>query len=225
MFKRLDTPNNKRFYSKVLLYSSFIMMFAIIGISLFSFELTKVMTKSKEFWGAVVIIPILAMSVFFVNLKDFSVYGLHFAKKTRIIGTIVVLSTILSLVFNFIFIPIWGITGAAVATLLSQFIFWIACYYFSQKAFFIPYEIRKITIIFFCGAALSFSSLLINGMDLIPRMFIKTACLISFPFILYLFNFYEPVELQAIKGFIKKWSKIKNFKMNLLSLKGITDEL
>jgi O-antigen/teichoic acid export membrane protein len=225
MFKRLDTPNNKRFYSKVLLYSSFIMMFAIIGISLFSFELTKVMTKSKEFWGAVVIIPILAMSVFFVNLKDFSVYGLHFAKKTRIIGTIVVLSTILSLVFNFIFIPIWGITGAAVATLLSQFIFWIASYYFSQKAFFIPYEIMKITIMFFCGAALSFSSLLINGMDLIPRMFIKTACLISFPFILYLFNFYEPIELQAIKGFINKWSKIKNFKMNLLSLKGITDEL
>src|SRR5664279_4127833 len=31
MFKRLDTPNNKRFYSKVLLYSSFIMMFGIIG--------------------------------------------------------------------------------------------------------------------------------------------------------------------------------------------------
>ena len=78
---------------------------------------------------------------------------------------------------------------------------------------------------FFFGAALSFSSLLINGMDLIPRMFIKAACLISFPFILYLFNFYEPVELQAIKGFINKWSKIRNLKSNLGSLKGITDDL
>jgi O-antigen/teichoic acid export membrane protein len=225
MFKRLDTPDNKRFYSKVLLYSSFVMMFAIVGVSLFSFELTKVMTKSKEFWGAVVIVPVLAMSIFFINLKDFSVYGLHFAKKTRIIGLIVVLSTVLSLVFNIIFIPIWGITGAAVATLLSQFIYWIACYYFSQKAFFIPYEIRKITIMFFCGAVLSFSSLIINGMDLIPRMFIKTACLISFPFILYLFNFYEPIELQSIRGFINKWSKIKNLKTNLNSLKRITDDL
>jgi len=134
---------------------------------------------------------------------------LHFAKKTRIIGTIVVLSTVLSLVFNILLIPIWGITGAAIATLLSQFIYWIACYYFSQKAFFIPYEIRKIIIMFFCGAALSFSSLLVNGMDLLPRMIIKTVLLVSFPFILYLFNFYEPVELQSIRGFISKWSKIK----------------
>ncbi|HEY5470201.1 MAG TPA: polysaccharide biosynthesis C-terminal domain-containing protein [Bacteroidales bacterium] len=225
MFKRLDTPDNKRFYSKVLLYSSFVMMFAIVGVSLFSFELTKVMTKSKEFWGAVVIVPILAMSIFFINLKDFSVYGLHFAKKTRIIGSIVVISTILSLLLNIIFIPIWGITGAAVATLLSQFIYWLACYYFSQKVFFIPYEIRKITIMFLCGAALSFSSLLINGMDLLPRMVIKIICLGSFPFILYLFNFYEPVELQSIRGFINKWSNIKNLKSNLSSLRGITDEL
>jgi O-antigen/teichoic acid export membrane protein len=183
------------------------------------------MTKSKEFWGAVVIVPILAMSIFFINLKDFSVYGLHFAKKTRIIGSIVVVSTILSLILNIIFIPVWGITGAAVATLLSQFIYWLACYYFSQKVFFIPYEIRKITIMFLCGAALSFSSLLVNGMDLLPRMFIKTVCLVSFPFILYLFKFYEPVELQSIRGFINKWSNIKNLKSNLSSLKGITDEL
>jgi len=77
----------------------------------------------------------------------------------------------------------------------------------------------------FTGAALSFSSLLINGMDLLPRMLIKTICLASFPFILYLFNFYEPVELQAIRGFISKWSKVRNLKYNLNSLKGISDEL
>jgi hypothetical protein len=78
---------------------------------------------------------------------------------------------------------------------------------------------------FFCGAVLSFSSLLVNDMDLLPRMIIKTVLLVSFPFILYLFNFYEPVELQSIKGFITKWSKIKNLKSNLSSLKGITDDL
>ena len=62
-------------------------------------------------------------------------------------------------------------------------------------------------------------------MDLLPRMIIKTLCLVSFPFILYLFNFYEPIELQVIRGFITKWSKIKDLKTNLHSLKGISDEL
>lgn len=225
MIKRIDSPDNKRFYSKVLLYSSYIVMFAIVGISLFSFEIIKVIATSRAYWDAVVIVPMLSLSIFFVNMKEVTVYGLHIAKRTRIIGIIVVFCTILSLVLNIMFIPIWDITGAAVATLISQFIYWFACYYYSQKVFYVPYEIRKIIIMLATGAVLSFSSLLINGMDLLPRMAIKTLCLVSFPFILYLFKFYEPIELQAIRGFFTKWSKIRNLKSNLNSLKGITDEL
>jgi len=225
MIKKISSPDNKRFYSKVLLYSSYILMFAIVGVSLFSFEIIKVLAKSKDFWGAVVIIPVLSLSIFFVNMKEVTVYGLHIAKKTRIIGIIVVFSTILSLVLNFLLIPIWDITGAAVATLFSQAIYWYSCYYYSQKVFFVPYEIRKIFVMLLTGAILSFSSLFINGMDLLPRIIIKTGCFASFPFILYLFNFYEPIELKSIGGFINKWSKIKNLKSNLNSLKGITDEL
>jgi O-antigen/teichoic acid export membrane protein len=225
MIKRMDSPNNKRFYSKVLLYTSFVLMFTIIGVSLFSYEIIKVIAGSNKFWDAVVIIPILSLSVFFVNMKEVTVYGLHIAKKTNIIGIIVVFTSILSLALNFLLIPIWDITGASIATLIGQFIYWFSCYYFSQKVFYVPYEIRKITKMFIVGAALSFSSLLINGMDLLPRLIIKTVSLLSFPFILYLFRFYEPIELQSIRGIITKWSKIKNFRYNLNSLKGISDEL
>jgi O-antigen/teichoic acid export membrane protein len=225
MIKKMDAPDNKRFYSKALLYSSYILMFAIIGVSLFSFEITKIISGSRQFWDAVIIIPLLALANFFVNMKEITVYGLHIAKKTSIIGTIVVFSTVLGLALNFILIPIWSITGSAVATLVTQFVYWYACYHYSQKVFYVPYEIRKILIMLATGAALSFSSLLINGMDLLPRLLIKTACLASFPFILYIFNFYEKVELQAIRGFVNKWSNFNNFKSNLNSLKGITDEL
>jgi O-antigen/teichoic acid export membrane protein len=225
MIKRMDSPGNKRFYSKTLLYTSFVVMYVIIGISLYSFEIIKVIASSKQFWDAVIVIPLLSLSYFFVNMKEITVYGLHIAKKTSIIGTIVVFSTVMSLGLNFLLIPVWSITGAAVATLLTQFIYWYACYYYSQKVFYVPYEIRKVALILITGATLSFSSLLINGMDLLPRLVIKTICLVSFPFILYLFRFYEPVELQAIRGFIIKWSKIRDIKTNLNSLKGITDEL
>jgi O-antigen/teichoic acid export membrane protein len=224
MIKRMDSPDNKRFYSKVLLYSSYVLMIGIVGISLFSLEIIKVIATSKAYWDAVVIIPLISLSFFFANMKEVTVYGLHIAKKTRIIGIIVVFSTVLSLVLNFLLIPVWDITGAAVATLLSQFLYWYACYYYSQKVFYVPYEIGKLTVMLVIGSALSFSGLLLNGLDLLPRMIIKLVCLVSFPFILYLFNFYEPVELQAIKGFIYKWSKFKNLKSNLGSLKGISDD-
>ena len=223
MFKKMDTPNNGRFYSKVLLYSSYIIMIAIVGISLFSLEIIKVIATSKDFWGAVMIVPILSLSVFFVNMKEVTVYGLHIAKKTRIIGYIVVFATIISLGLNLLLIPVWDITGAAVATLLSQIFYWLACYYFSQRVFYVPYEIKKILIILFVGTILSFVGLSVNGMQLLPRLLIKTALFIIFPISLYFFNFYEPVELQAIKGFLKKWADIRNLKKNLMSLQELND--
>lgn len=223
MIKRIGAPNSKRFYSKVLLYTSFILMFSIVGVSLFSFEIIKVIATSRAYWDAVIIIPFLALSIFFVNMKEVTVYGLHIAKKTQIIGFIVVFSTILSLVLNILLIPVWDITGAAVATLISQFVYWYACYYYSQKVFYVPYEIRKIIVMLVTGAVLSFLGLLLNDIDLLPRIVIKTLCLLSFPFILYLFRFYEPIELQSMKEIAIKWLNFKNLGKNLASMKGLSD--
>lgn len=225
MIRRMDSPDNKRFYSKVLLYSSYILMFAIVAVSVFSYEGIKVLAEQKQFWGAVIIIPLLSFSIFFINMKEITVYGLHIAKKTRVIGFIVVFSAVLSLALNLLLIPEWDIIGSAIATLLSQLIYWLACYYFSQRVFYVPYEIRKILIIFFVGVTLSFSGLFFNTMDLLPRLLLKTVCVLSFPFILLLFRFYEERELQAIRGFFKKWGKPGNFRKNISSLKGLTDEI
>jgi O-antigen/teichoic acid export membrane protein len=157
-------------------------------------------------------------------MKEVTVYGLHIAKKTRIIGIIIVAATVLSLVMNIIMIPRWDITGAAIATLLSQLFYWVACYIFAQKAFYVPYELRKIFILFVVGALFSFSSLFLNEFDLGLRLVTKTFLVLIFPFILYIFNFYDRVEIDAIKGFTVKWSNLRMLKKNLMSLKDIKDE-
>jgi O-antigen/teichoic acid export membrane protein len=223
MIKKIDSPSNKRFYAKVLLYSSYVIMFIIIGISIFAFEIIRVLATSKEYWGAVIVIPILSLSYFFTNMKDVAVYGLHIVKKTKIIGIIVTFSLLFSLSLNLLLIPRWDILGSAIATLLSQAFYWYVCFYYSQKYYFIPYEMKKLGMIFLMGIVLSFSSLLLNGISLLPRIILKILCLTSFPFILYLFNFYEQVELKAINGFIRKWLKFKNIRNNLVSLTQIAD--
>jgi O-antigen/teichoic acid export membrane protein len=158
-------------------------------------------------------------------MKEITVYGLHIAKKTKIIGTIVTLATITSLALNLLLIPLWDMAGAAVATLLSQLIYLYACYYFSQKEFFIPYESRKVLVLFLTGSVLSLSSFLINKLDPFPSLVIKISMIACFPFILYLFNFYESVEIKAIKGFVRKWKDLRKFRENLKSLSRISDDL
>jgi O-antigen/teichoic acid export membrane protein len=225
VLKKIDSPDNKRFYSKTMLYSSFVLMLGIITVSLFSYEVIKVISKSTAFWGAFIVVPVLSLAVFFTNMRETMSYGLLINKKTRIIGLNVVISTVLSILLNILLIPKWDIIGTAVATFLTQLIYWSLNYYFSQKEYFIPYEKRKIIIMFLTGAVLSFAGLLVNEMSVVPRLIIKAGLVLSFPFLLYLFNFYEPVELQTIKGFIAKWSDLRNLGKNLKSLKGIQDEI
>jgi O-antigen/teichoic acid export membrane protein len=224
VLKKINSPDNKRFYSKTCLYSSYVLMAGIITISLFSYEIIKMISRSAEFWSAFIVVPILSLSVFFTNMRETSTYGLIINRKTGIVGINVVISSILNILLNILLIPRWNIAGAAIATILTQFIFWFLSYYFSQKEYFIPYEMKKIALMFITGAALSFAGLFINEIHIIPRLLLKSLCIVSFPFILYLFKFYEPSELQSIKGFISKWSRIRNLKENLKSLKGITDE-
>jgi O-antigen/teichoic acid export membrane protein len=224
MVKKMDAVDNKRFYSKILLYSSFVLMFGIVAVSLFSLELIKVMTKSAEFWQAYLVIPVLCISVYFVNLKDTIVWGLFIIKKTRIIGFIVALASVMTLLLNLLLIPLWGMMGAAAATVLAQLFYWYITHYFSQRKYYIPYEYNKIFLILAVGTILSCSGLLIEDLSLPLRLLLKTIMTLSFPFILYIFNFYEPVELQSIKRIAGKWSDLKNFRENMKSLKSIGDE-
>ena len=92
--------------------------------------------------------------------------------------------------------------GAALSAVITQFIYWYLNYYFSQKEYFIPYELRKIGLIFLVGGVFSFSGLLLTDLHFLPRFIIKITCLVSFPFVLYLFNFYEPIEIHAMNPFI-----------------------
>ncbi|HNR42668.1 MAG TPA: polysaccharide biosynthesis C-terminal domain-containing protein [Bacteroidales bacterium] len=221
VMQKMNSPDNKRFYSKTLLYSSFVLMLGIITLSLFSYEIIKIISRSAEFWIAFIAVPVLSLSVFFANMRETSSYGLIINKKTNIVGISVIASSVLNIILNIILIPVWNITGAAIATITTQFFYWFLNYYYSQKEYHIPYELKKIAIMFICGGILSFAGLMLNELHIVPRLLIKTACVISFPFILYLFNFYEPVELQAIRGFISKWSRLRNLRDNLRSLKNI----
>lgn len=224
MIKRIETPDNKRFYSKVMLYSSFVVMFGIIGVSLFSLEAIKILAKSPELWTAVMLVPILSLSMFFTNMREVSIYGLIAAKKTSRISIIVFVSATLNVLLNILFVPVWNAFGSAIATLLSQFFYWLLLHIIAQKTYRIPYENKKIFLIFLTGTLLSLAGLLLNDLDLFPRLLIKLLLLGSFPVILYFLDFYEPVELNVIKGFARKWSDIRKFRENLRSLKDIKDD-
>lgn len=216
--KKINDPNNGRFYSKVLTYFSFGLMIVALFFSMFSYEIIDIFATSNFYLPASKIVPIIALGLFFSMMKNNVNIGLIIEKKTKILGALVVVTALVNLGLNILMIPLWGIIGAAIATLLSQVLYFALVYYFAQKTFWIPYELKKISTILLTGISLYTISLFTMTPYLLINSIIKLFLIATFPFILFLFNFYEKREIYAIQGFWKKWHNPASWKNNLKKL-------
>jgi O-antigen/teichoic acid export membrane protein len=213
--KKINEPSNQRFYSKTLTYVSFVFVICLIILSLFSLEALKIFTKSSNYWAANGIIPILSYSFLFILMRQNINIGLVIRKKTKRVAILVLLTTILNFGLNALLIPIWDVYGAAFATLTSQFIFCWMMLWQSQKFYTINYELRKIAVMVILSVLIVIIGLVISQLGIWIRLPIKLVLLVSFPIILYFFDFYEPKELETLKLILKTWYNPMKLKENL----------
>ena len=214
VFKKMNDPDSKRFYSKLMTYFSFIVMIFVLALSLFSSEIIKILTDNKDYWSAHEVIPIISLTIFFGMLKTLSLIGLHITKKTNAIAVITTLMTIINIGLNLLLVFFWKSIGAATATLISQILFFIFIYKIAQNRYYIPYELLKILKVIFLGVFLFLPSVFINDLDLYWKILIKIVLIALFPLCLYLIQFYDEIELLRIKQSWHKWKKIKNWPKN-----------
>lgn len=219
-FKMFNKPNAKRFFSKMFTYFALVLVFFALVISIFSKEVIILFAKNNPlFWKAIPLVPILCITYSLKGLEYIVIFGLHYAKKTKFIAYIVIIGASLNLIFNFLLIPVMGIYGAAVTSLASQLLVIFLIYQSAQKFYKIDYEIIKVLKIFFIAIVFFAISYSIQHMILIPRLGIKVILLISFPVILYYWNFFEEIELIRIKQAWAKWKNPFSWKNNLKSIK------
>jgi len=219
-FQMMDKPNNKRFYSKIMTYTSFGFVILLLFLSLFSQEVIKLLAKNPDYWNAYQIVPILCFAQLFELLRKNVRFGLLVEKKTNILSSVMIMVSILNILLNIIFVTYFRTVGAAIASLSAQLIFFIVIYYYAQKFYPIPYEMKKITLMVIISIVLVVSSFLfINPMNLIPRIILKMLFIILFPLVLYIFKFYETIELIRLRESWYKWKNPKKWKRNIRNIK------
>ena len=211
LMKKINENKNQRYYSKIMTYTSFVFIMGLLGLSLFSFEIINMFTNSIIYIDSVGIVTIISFSLLFELIRINSNIGLIIVKGTKIIGLLTLITGIINICLNYLLIPLWNIYGAAFATLFSQFLFLIFTYILSQKKYKIPYELNKLILMISIALILVFIGDNTNNITIYLRMLFKLTLFISFPFILYLFNFYEKIEIENIKSI---YSKILN-KINI----------
>ena len=75
---------------------------------------------SEAFWSGLELIPLFVLSYYLNALCTFPVNYELFHKKTTVVAAAMVAAALVNLVLNYVFIRLFGIAGAAIATALSR---------------------------------------------------------------------------------------------------------
>ncbi len=100
-----------------------------------------------QYWDGVVIVPIVLFAYLFLGIYTNLIAGIYIEKKTRYLPLITGLGAVLNIVTAFLLIPVWGIVGGAISTLVSYIAMAAYIYVVSQKFYPVKYEIGKISAI------------------------------------------------------------------------------
>lgn len=140
----------KVLFAKVFTLFCVFMFSVFIVLSLFIKDLVTIQIFGKyfihpDYWIGISIVPLILLAYVFNGAYVNFVIGIYIEKKTHYLPYITGLGAITNIMANFLLIPVYGLFGAAIATLLCYFVIAIGVYFSSRKFYEVPYEWGKIT--------------------------------------------------------------------------------
>lgn len=204
-WKKIDEDNFRRFMTKTSTYLFTAMIFISLVITFFAIYGVKIFVRNETLWASVNIIPFILFSNCFVALFTFHSLDFYYKKTTNIILLIFFICLIFKFSANIIFIKYYGIYAAAVITVLSYILMLQLGYMFTKSFSFTKFEMYKVfllSLLFIIFASVSF---VIQIREVYLDVILKSLMIFLFVFILYIFRFFEPIEIERIKGFFNKY--------------------
>lgn len=209
MFRWSNEKDTTILYRRFMTYFLFAGFFFFLFLSLFARELLIVFT-SPQYVSGYIIVPVITLSYLIFGIRIIIVGVLASEKRTGIIAYSTIAGALLNIGLNFLFIPQWGILGAAWATLISYLFIVATTLIPQQKINYIQWDWNRGLRIVLTGLSLYAISLILSPHNLYLAVAWKTLLLICFPFALYFSGFFHKEELEGLKRIFAKITGVKN---------------
>ena len=125
----------KKYLSYSLKYFLLLAIPSVFGLTILSKQLLIILTTGEIANQGYLVVPFVALSALLYQIGG--VYGqiLMLTKKTRIMGITSILAAVTNFILNLIFIPSFGIVGAAITTLIAYSLIAVIIIFSSLKYF------------------------------------------------------------------------------------------
>lgn len=193
-FSHANHKNAKKTYADITLYFSifgaFILLFVVVYADLFKL----ILINNSAYWEAMLVVPIILIANLFLGIYHNLSVWYKITDKTLFGAYISLVGAALTLILNFWLIEKISYVGSAIATLVAYGSMMLLSFYFGQKNYPIPYNLKKIGLYLFSSIVFSVLAFYVFNRDL----FIGSAFVLVFLCIIYF------SEKNALKKIILK---------------------
>lgn len=144
-FSQEKETNAKETYASVMKYFVIFGLLIFLGIMLY-IDIVKYFISSEEYWEGLHIVPILLFANLFLGVVYNLSVWFKLTDKTKYGAYIAGIGAMITLILNFILIPLIGYLGSAWAHFSCYFTMMIVSYFLGRKYYKINYPLKDIFI-------------------------------------------------------------------------------
>lgn len=172
-----------------------------LGVGLFAQQIVSIRIPvldftlvDQKYWMGLQVVPLLLTAYWFQGWYINFSAGIFISESTRSLAGITLTGALITVISNIILVPQFGMMGAAAATLISYGSMAILLFYFSTRAYAVPYNLfRGSGIIGLCLAAV-YSKPMLQELLNIPSGFILSSLIFITTLLLVVLLSYKSVR-------------------------------
>ena len=193
-----------RYLKYSLKYFLLISIPLVIGLSFLSKPILDILTTTEIASQGYLITPFIAVSCLLFGFYVIISNSILLAKKTKVIGSIWVITALINICLNVILIPIFGIIGAAFATLFSYIFVFVMGTYYSLKYVNLKLDLSFIIKVLISSLLIVIIILLIEPNGIIDILVSVGISIVVYIVTLIIFKVIKKEELKFLKTFLSR---------------------
>ncbi len=195
-FNQLKNQDRNKLYVKLMNYfvATVCLVFLVVSLNI---DIFKYFIASKTYWEGLKIVPILLLANVFLGIYFNQSIWYKLSNQTKYGAYISLMGAGLTILINYLFIPIYGYVASAWATMIVYAFQMIISYMWGKKHYPIPYNLKKFFLYLGLSIALFLLSKSIFGLDFSWSKFLVNNLLILF-FVIVVMTI-EGISLPTIK--------------------------
>ncbi len=153
-FQQAQNKDSPEIFAQIMYYFVIACGLMYVGVSLNLDWISAIFLQKKEYREGIGIVPILLLANIFLGIYYNLAIWFKLKDKTYYGTYIGLFGVAITLIINYLLIPLWGYWGSAVATLVCYGTMAVVSYFLGQKHFPIPYKVVAGLFYLFLGSIL-----------------------------------------------------------------------